>query len=265
MQGRVTKKIHVANIYNQTPIYLENVKTWVNAENAQVGKDQIKKVGRSARSITRKRIDSSHWFGQFIGDRFTEEYRQFKKTHGWSAYDYGYGGYDRPTLPPRKKVAAPKVTSGPASPPPIRKIVGGRTKFIPSGMHDDDDDDVDEILTSDSDSDDAKPKVAEISATFKPYDGGAKRLSTGDGLLSSLPTDLKNKTVFTGMRDSPSRPRKAIDSDADSDDDDLPSKRANDVSADDGEAKPDTLAFTNDAISLEQVSSCRWCHSFGCL
>jgi hypothetical protein len=124
-------------------------------------------------------------------------------------------------------------------------------------MHDDDDDDdVDEILTSDSDSDDAKPKVGDISATFKPYDGGAKRLSTGDGLLSSLPTDLKSKTVFTGMRDSPSKPRKAIDSDADSDDDDdLPSKRANDVSADDGEAKPDTLAFTNDAISLEQVGS----------
>jgi hypothetical protein len=48
MQGRVTKKIHVANIYNQTPIYLENVKTWVNAENAQTGKEHIKKVSRVA-------------------------------------------------------------------------------------------------------------------------------------------------------------------------------------------------------------------------
>ena len=46
MQGRVTKKIHIANIYNETPVYLENVKTWVNAENAQVGKEHIKKVSR---------------------------------------------------------------------------------------------------------------------------------------------------------------------------------------------------------------------------
>jgi hypothetical protein len=156
-------------------------------------------------------------------------------------------------LPVRKTATKPTVTSSPASPPPVRKIVGSRTRFIPSGIEDDDDD-VDEILTSDSDSDEVKPKIGDISATFKPYDGGAKRLSTGDGLLSSLPTDLKSKTVFTGMRDSPSKPRKVVDSDADSDDDDdLPSKRANDVSADDGEAKPDTLAFTNDAISLEQV------------
>jgi hypothetical protein len=45
MQGRVTKKIQIANIYNETPAYLENVKTWVNAENAQVGKEHIRKVG----------------------------------------------------------------------------------------------------------------------------------------------------------------------------------------------------------------------------
>jgi hypothetical protein len=140
----------------------------------------------------------------------------------------------------------------PASPPAIRKIVDGRAKFVPSGMDDDDDSD---SLTSDSGSDEdgMKPKAGEISATFKPYDGGAKRLSTGGGLLSSLPTDMKSKTTFTGLRESGSKPARMVDSDADSDDD-SPSKRANDTPADDGEAKPDTLAFTNDAISLEQGS-----------
>jgi hypothetical protein len=46
MQGRVTKKIQIANIYNETPIFLENVKTWVNAEHTQIGKEHIKKVSR---------------------------------------------------------------------------------------------------------------------------------------------------------------------------------------------------------------------------
>lgn len=44
MLGRVTKKVAVANIYNQTPAFLENVKTWVNAENTQAAKGNIQKV-----------------------------------------------------------------------------------------------------------------------------------------------------------------------------------------------------------------------------
>jgi hypothetical protein len=175
----------------------------------------------------------------------------FKGNNGRFGADYSLGY--RPSLPARRRLSPEKPTvSSPASPPPVRKMVGGRARFVPAGMEDDDDEDG--IITSDSDSDESKPKVGEISATFKPYDGGAKRLSTGGGMLSSLPTDIKSNTTFTGMRDSPSKPRRPMDdSDADSDDD-LPTKRANDVSADDGEAKPDTLAFTNDAISLEQVS-----------
>ena len=195
---------------------------------------------------------------QFLGNRFTDEYSKYK---GGQYGRHDYSGYARdwsrpgPPLPRRKSEAKKTAAPTPASPPAVRKIVGGKAKFIPAGM-DSDDDGIDDVLTSDSNSDDdgMKPKFGEISATFKPYDGGSKRLSTGGGLLSSLPTDMKSKTTFTGLRESGSRPARMDDSDADSDDD-LPSKRANDEPADDGEAKPDTLAFTNDAISLEQVSN----------
>lgn len=256
MQGRVTKKIHVANIYNETPIYLENVKTWANAENAQVGKEHIKKVRHSMTSGRTNAFREAYLAisEQFMGDRFTEEYTKWKRLNPRRGGYPDYRDWSRPAphLPPRYTKAKPAVSVGPSSPPAVRKVVGGMTKFVPSGMESDDEE-VDGSLASDSEDDGMKPKAGEISATFKPYDGGSERLSTGGGLTSSFTPDMKSKTTFTGMRESGSRPSRIVDSDADSDDD-LPSKRANEEEADDGQAKPDTLAFTNDAISLEQVS-----------
>lgn len=182
-------------------------------------------------------------FEQFKGDRFTEEYRKFK---GQAGRKYGYDRY-LPPLPSRSKSSPPKEST---SPPAVRRVVGGRTKFVPSGLEDDEDE-----MDSGSDAEPVvkSPVSADLMASFKPYDGGAKKLSDGGGLLASLSTDSKSSSAFSGLREGVKiRKRGGSDDEDDSDDD---RKKANMAPADDGEEKPDTLAFTNDAISLEQVST----------
>lgn len=126
----------------------------------------------------------------------------------------------------------------------------------------------DDVATVVSDSEDegettkhAKGGSGDLSTTFKPYaGGGAKRLSI-EG-FGSLPTDIKSKTAFTGLRDPGEigdrhRAKRMEGSDDDNDDseEERPRKKAGQVLEKEApKPEPSTLAFTNDAISLEQVS-----------
>lgn len=114
-------------------------------------------------------------------------------------------------------------------------------------------------VASDSDDEDKmdSTKRGDMSTTFKPYAGGSKRLSS-EG-FGSLPTDIKTKSAFTGLRDGAegrggNRIKRMDESDDESDEDRPRKKAGQTLEKEVPKAEPSTLAFTNDAISLEQVS-----------